>query len=82
MPRSQCAMTAWCVGVPALFALGARLGGDPIVGTAALQGTEHANALAEQQRERAAAIEARRMQLGLQLMLNQWWPRSSALFRY
>jgi hypothetical protein len=56
----------WLQALPALFAIGAKIGGDQTVGTAALQGSMQANAMAEQERQQRTAEHQRQQQIDLQ----------------
>lgn len=56
----------WLAALPALFAIGAKIGGSPSVGAAAMQGAEHGNQLAEQQHLRDVGVQQRQQQLDMQ----------------
>ena len=62
---------AWLQAMAPLFAIGARVGGAPQVGTGALQGAEHANRVGEEQRRHEVAESARRFQLETQARLQE-----------
>lgn len=56
----------WLDALAPMFAIGAKLGGSPQVGTGALKGAEHANLMAEEQRQQGAQEGFRQQQIDLQ----------------
>jgi hypothetical protein len=56
----------WMAALPALFALGAKMGGATPVGTGALVGADRAQALAATERDRQMALGQRQQQIDLQ----------------